>query len=183
VLLTVGRLDSRERYKGYDRLIAAIPELVARGHDVCYLIVGAGDDRSRPEDLADGLGVSDRVRFLGAGCCGEPSGNLQQRRSICDAVDGRRLRGRVSGGNGLRYAGLGFAAAGACDALVDGELGTMTSESELVTTTSRLLLQPKPDSKKLHAAICARFVRDQFAANASAALQRLAEQAVVSTFP
>ena len=34
VLLTVGRMDSRERYKGHDRVIAAIPELVAQGHDV-----------------------------------------------------------------------------------------------------------------------------------------------------
>ena len=52
----------------------------------------------------------------------------------------------------------------------------MTSESELVTTISDLLLRPKPDSKMLHAAVCPRFGRDKFAANASAALQRLAKQ-------
>jgi phosphatidylinositol alpha-1,6-mannosyltransferase len=32
VLLTVGRMDTHERYKGQDRVIAAIPDLVARGH-------------------------------------------------------------------------------------------------------------------------------------------------------
>ncbi len=31
VLLTVGRMDARERYKGHDRVIAAIPDLVAAG--------------------------------------------------------------------------------------------------------------------------------------------------------
>jgi glycosyltransferase involved in cell wall biosynthesis len=43
-LLTVGQLDSRELYKSCDCVIAAIPELVARGHHICYLIVGVGDD-------------------------------------------------------------------------------------------------------------------------------------------
>src|SRR5438132_318241 len=33
VLLTVGRLDSRERYKGHDRVITALPDLVEQGHD------------------------------------------------------------------------------------------------------------------------------------------------------
>ena len=31
VLLTVGRMDARERYKGQDRVIGALPRLVARG--------------------------------------------------------------------------------------------------------------------------------------------------------
>ncbi len=66
VLLTVGRMDSRERYKGHDRVIAAIPGLVAKGHDICYLVVGEGDDRSRLEALARDAGVRERVRFLGA---------------------------------------------------------------------------------------------------------------------
>ena len=34
VLLTVARMDGRERYKGHDRVIAAIPRLIAEGHDV-----------------------------------------------------------------------------------------------------------------------------------------------------
>src|SRR4029077_10725949 len=66
VLLTVGRMDSRECYKGHDRVIAAIPDLVAKGHDICYVVVGEGDDRARIEALARDAAVSDRVRFLGA---------------------------------------------------------------------------------------------------------------------
>ena len=52
VLLTVGRLDARERYKGHDRVIAAMPELVARGHDIAYVVIGDGDDRSRLTEVA-----------------------------------------------------------------------------------------------------------------------------------
>jgi phosphatidylinositol alpha-1,6-mannosyltransferase len=66
VLLTVGRLAASERYKGQDRVIAALPFLVARGQDVIYLIAGDGDDRGRLEALARETGVGDRVRFLGA---------------------------------------------------------------------------------------------------------------------
>lgn len=66
VLLTVGRLAASERYKGQDRVIEALPALIAAGHDVLYLIAGDGDDRQRLEALARSTGVSDRVRFLGA---------------------------------------------------------------------------------------------------------------------
>ena len=66
VLLTVGRMNSRECYKGHDRVIAAIPDLVAKGHNICYMVVGEGDDRARLEILARDAGVSGRVRFLGA---------------------------------------------------------------------------------------------------------------------
>src|SRR5262249_19821818 len=66
VLLTVGRLEPKERYKGHDRVIAAIPELVARGHDIIYAIAGEGNDRQRLEDLARNAGILDRVRFLGS---------------------------------------------------------------------------------------------------------------------
>jgi len=66
VLLTVGRLDARERYKGQDRVIAAIPKLVAQGHDVAYAVVGEGGDRARLRALAEEAGVAERVVFLGA---------------------------------------------------------------------------------------------------------------------
>ena len=66
VILTVGRMDSRERYKGHDLVISTILELVRNGHDVAYVIVGDGDDCARLETLANDLGVRERVHFLGA---------------------------------------------------------------------------------------------------------------------
>ena len=65
VLLTVGRMDSRERYKGHDLVIRALPQLVAAGHDVIYVVLGDGDDVVRLKTTALGLGVADRVRFMG----------------------------------------------------------------------------------------------------------------------
>lgn len=66
ILLSVGRLDAREAYKGHDAVIACLPQLVAGGHDVIYRIAGEGDDRPRLERLARERGVAERVRFLGA---------------------------------------------------------------------------------------------------------------------
>ena len=62
VLLTVGRLVDRERAKGFDEVIEALPQLPP---DVVYLIAGGGEGATRLEQLAARLGISDRVRFTG----------------------------------------------------------------------------------------------------------------------
>jgi phosphatidylinositol alpha-1,6-mannosyltransferase len=62
VILTLGRLDPRERYKGFDEIIELLPELAP---DVTYLIAGKGEDRARLEAKAAALGVADRVVFAG----------------------------------------------------------------------------------------------------------------------
>lgn len=66
VLLTVGRLSAQEQYKGHDRVIRALPELLARHPKICYLIVGDGDDRGRLETLVREMGVPGQVVFTGA---------------------------------------------------------------------------------------------------------------------
>ncbi len=65
VVLTVGRIASTERYKGHDRIIAALPAVAERVPDVAYLIVGSGDDAPRLEALARDVGVAERVIFAG----------------------------------------------------------------------------------------------------------------------
>lgn len=65
VLLTLGRLDAAERYKGFDEVMEALPDLAAEMPDLAYLICGDGDDRSRLEQKASALGVADRVVFAG----------------------------------------------------------------------------------------------------------------------
>ena len=67
---------------------------------------------------------------------------------------------------------LGLNAAGAVDALADGELGTLTSEHDMVAEVSRLLARSKSDSvaaAALAAAVRARFGRRAFATNVKAA--------------
>jgi phosphatidylinositol alpha-1,6-mannosyltransferase len=175
VLLTVGRMDSRQRYKGHDRVIAAIPYIVAQGHDVEYLVVGEGDDRARLEALARDVGVSERVRFLGAI-------GLQSLIEIYRMAD---LFVMPSTGEGFGIAfleamasgtpALGLDFGGARDALADGELGTGIREADLPVTIARLLFEPKPCAGALAAATRTRFGREIFAAGASAALNRLME--------
>jgi teichuronic acid biosynthesis glycosyltransferase TuaC len=58
-LLSVGHMTPR---KGHDLIIAALPALP----DVRLLIAGSGPDLKKLQDLAHGLGVADRVVFLGA---------------------------------------------------------------------------------------------------------------------
>ena len=98
VLLTVGRMDARERYKGHDRVIEALPQLVALGHDVVYVVVGDGDDVARLEALAVDAGVADRVRFVGALDREVARGCLSHGRS-CSSC---RRRGRGSASRSLR---------------------------------------------------------------------------------
>jgi glycosyltransferase involved in cell wall biosynthesis len=63
VIFTFGRLAASERYKGFDRIIAALPEIRRHVLDVYYLIGGTGDDRPRLESLARANGMADRVIF------------------------------------------------------------------------------------------------------------------------
>jgi len=65
VIMTLGRLESKERFKGFDQVIAVLPRLRARFPDLVYLIVGDGPDRARLEELAKTTGVGDQVIFTG----------------------------------------------------------------------------------------------------------------------
>lgn len=177
VLLTVGRMDPREAYKGHDRVIAAIPSLVAKGHNICYLVVGEGADRIRLEVLARDAGVSERVRFLGRV-------GLQTLVEIYRMAD---LFVMPSTGEGFGVVfleamasgtpALGLGVAGARDALADGQLGALVPEDGLPDAIARLLAAPKPDARALAATARARFGRETFAASVHAALNRLTEAA------
>ena len=65
ILMTVSRLASSERYKGHDRVIRSLPQVLLHHPETIYLIVGDGDDRPRLEALASEFAVQDKVRFAG----------------------------------------------------------------------------------------------------------------------
>jgi phosphatidyl-myo-inositol dimannoside synthase len=173
VLLSVGRISARERYKGHDRVIRTIPQLLAAGHDAIYIIVGEGDDRERLQMLADQEGVASRVRFMGA----------LDAAALVDAYRMADLFVMPSTGEGFGIAfleamacgtpALGLAVGGAVDALGDGELGLLTSEADLANALSRSLREAKPGS--LAAAVARRFGAALFTTGACAAVNRLHE--------
>jgi phosphatidylinositol alpha-1,6-mannosyltransferase len=173
VLLTVGRIDGRERYKGHDRVIAAIPEILAAGHDVVYLVVGEGDDRARLERHAREWGISDRVWFLG----GLDPPRLVEIYRVAD------LFVMFSSGEGFGIAfleamasgtpALGLGIAGARDALADGELGSVVAESGVTAALIRALECPKCNAERLAGAVRARFGCQNFTVGARAAIARV----------
>jgi phosphatidyl-myo-inositol dimannoside synthase len=63
VILTVGRWDTAERYKGADQLIQATAQLRSIHSDLQLLVVGSGSDVPRLQELARQLEVTARVHF------------------------------------------------------------------------------------------------------------------------
>jgi phosphatidylinositol alpha-1,6-mannosyltransferase len=65
LLLTVSRLSAEERYKGQDRVIAVMPDLLRVFPDLVYMIAGDGTDRARLEEVTREQGLRDHVKFIG----------------------------------------------------------------------------------------------------------------------
>ena len=64
VILTVGRWDAREAYKGVDHLILVLPRLLQTVPDLHLVAIGSGTDVPRLKLLAQQSGVAARIHFL-----------------------------------------------------------------------------------------------------------------------
>ncbi len=65
IILTVGRWDPAERYKGADTLISALPGVLKTVPEAFLVLIGEGADRPRLEQLAQDAGVAASTRFIG----------------------------------------------------------------------------------------------------------------------
>ena len=65
VLLTLGRLDHKERYKGFDEVLQVLPTLINEIQNIVYMVVGEGSDRQRLEGKVKFLGLEKYVIFTG----------------------------------------------------------------------------------------------------------------------
>jgi phosphatidylinositol alpha-1,6-mannosyltransferase len=130
VLLTVSRLAASERYKGHDRVIAALPRILERNPDVSYLVVGDGDDRQRLEKLAQAMGVAHATQFAGH----------VSHRELPDYFRFADVFVMPSTGEGFGIAFLEAAASGlrviagnrdgSVDALAEGAIGTLVDPDD-----------------------------------------------------
>jgi phosphatidylinositol alpha-1,6-mannosyltransferase len=162
VVLSVSRLDGGQRHKGQDRVIRALPAVVAQGHDVRYLIAGEGEDAARLAALAAECGVAERVRFLGK----TPQAELPD---LYRAADVFALPS-TGDGFGIVYLeamacgtpALGLAVGGASDALADGRLGVMVGENDVALGLAKVLVSPRGDEAARYADVQARFGRAVF---------------------
>lgn len=65
IILTVARIEERERYKGYDQIIRALPEVLHSVPDAHYLLVGRGNDVGRVHEMIAQRGLTDSVTVAG----------------------------------------------------------------------------------------------------------------------
>jgi phosphatidyl-myo-inositol dimannoside synthase len=164
VILTVGRLDRAEGYKGHDRILPLVGELARRGMPATYLIAGEGDDRARLENLARDAGAAERIRFLGH----VPDSQLPD---LYRAAD---LFAMPSSGEGFGIAfieamacgppAIGLAEGGARDALGDGALGACVSPAGFAAEFLRLVSERSHGGKELAKSVQQRFGQSVFAA-------------------
>lgn len=142
VILTVGRMNAAERYKGHDEVLRALPELQTRIPGLVWLVVGDGNDRPRLEHMARDMGLADTVRFLGPV-------DLETLKSAYRMAD---LFVMPSTGEGFGIVfleamasgtpALGLDATGARDPLGDGELGSAVRPEDLASAIVEALARP-----------------------------------------
>lgn len=131
VILTVARLAKGDQYKGYDKILQALPQIRQSIPDIHYIIVGKGDDKPRIEQLIAQLGLQDCVTLAGF----VPDEDLCDYYNLCDVFT-MPSKGE---GFGIVYLEalacgkpvLGGNQDGAIDALCHGELGALVNPDDV----------------------------------------------------
>ncbi|MDY6784794.1 MAG: glycosyltransferase [Cyanobacteriota bacterium] len=131
IILTVARLDSSERYKGYDKILYALAQIRNCVPNVHYLLVGSGCDRDRVQRLVNQLHLQNCVTLVGF----VPDEMLVDYYNLCD-VFAMPSKGE---GFGIVYLEalacgkpvLGGDRDGAIDALCHGELGALVNPDDV----------------------------------------------------
>jgi glycosyltransferase involved in cell wall biosynthesis len=142
VIFTFGRLDSRERYKGFDEVIEALPRLIERFPTLKYLVAGDGPDRPRLEAKARTLGVADRVVFAGRVAESEKVAhyNLADAYVMPSSGEGFGIVLIEAAACGIPV--IGSRIDGSREALLDGDLGVLVDPKkpdELVDAVTSVL--------------------------------------------
>lgn len=171
VILTLGRMDATERYKGFDEIIDIMPDLVRDVPDIVYVAAGDGSDRRRLEAKVRALGLQERVIFPGF---------VEE----CEKADLYRLAdvyAMPSHGEGFGFVFLEALACGTPviaskvdggrEAVLDGELGRLVDPRDSAALREAILAamhEPKRIQPRL-----GHFAWPAFAARVAALLQRM----------
>jgi glycosyltransferase involved in cell wall biosynthesis len=164
-LVFLGRLS---RYKRVDMVIAAVSRLAELGHDVHFLVAGAGSERERLERAADRLGVAERVDFLGF--VSEEHKLEILRRSWIHVLTSEKEGWGISN---LEAAACGTPtvasdAPGLRESVVHGETGLLVPHGDLHALTSALAALLTDADARASLEIGARRFAERFTWNASA---------------
>lgn len=167
VVLTVCRTDASESYKGYDRILDALPRVMEAVPDVHYVLAGHGDDLSRVRSIVRDRNLSGRVTLTGF----VPAAELPDWYRSCD------LFAMPSEGEGfgivyleamacgkICLAGLGD---GGRDALDGGRLGILADprdpEGLAAAVVRGLDAAPRTDAGRVRSLALERFGPEAFA--------------------
>ncbi|PMB19783.1 glycosyltransferase [Fischerella thermalis] len=139
IILTVARLLATEQYKGYDTIIAALPEIKKVIHNVHYVLVGKGDDLPRIEELIAKLELQNCVTLTGF----VPDEELCDHYNLCDVF----AMPSKQEGFGIVYLEalacgkptLAGNQDGATDALCRGELGVLIDPEDTQAIAQALI--------------------------------------------
>ncbi len=144
IILTVARLDATEQYKGYDKILEALPQIRSQVPDIHYVLVGKGSDRERIEQKIADLKLQDCVTLAGFISDSE----------LCDHYNFCDLFAMPSKGEGFGIVYLEALACGkptvggdrdgAIDALCHGELGVLVNPDDvdlIANTLTQILLK------------------------------------------
>jgi len=139
IILTISRLASAERYKGYDQILRALAQVRERFPDVRYILGGRGPDRGRVESLVRELGIAENVILAGY----VPDHELRSHYNLCDVF------AMPSKGEGF---GIVFLEAMACgkpvvagnkdgsvDAILNGQIGALVDPDSVGEIGSALI--------------------------------------------
>lgn len=141
VLLTVTRLNHSENYKGYDKVIEALPEIKKKFPGIRYIIAGKGDEQeiAKLEGLIKSLGVEENVMLTGF----VPKNELTDHFLLSDVfimpsrkegfgivfIEALACGVKVIGGN----------KDGTTDALVNGKLGALINPESVEEITGAVI--------------------------------------------
>jgi glycosyltransferase involved in cell wall biosynthesis len=152
VLLTLGRIVSKERGKGFDEVLELLPRLLSRVPEIIYVIAGDGDYRPALEQKARDLGLAERVVFTG-------KITEQEKPSLFRCADVYVMPSR---GEGFGFVFLeamacgipviGSSVDGSRDAVLDGQLGQIVDPDDsdaLLAAILKALQQPRVVPKGL----------------------------------
>jgi glycosyltransferase involved in cell wall biosynthesis len=148
IILTVARLATGERYKGYDQILQALPKIRQQIPDVHYVLVGKGSDRPRIEQMIAQLGLQDCVTLAGF----IPDAELCDYYNLCDVF---AMPSKCEG-FGIVYLEalacgkptLGGNQDGAVDALCQGDLGALVDPdniNQIAQTLVQILQKSYPN--------------------------------------
>ncbi|MEL6456999.1 MAG: glycosyltransferase [Cyanobacteria bacterium J06621_15] len=145
IILTVARLSKSEQYKGYDKILTALPQIRQHIPNIHYILVGKGDDKLRVEQLIAQFQLHDCVTLTGY----IPDEELSEHYNLCDVF------AMPSKGEGFGIVYLEALACGkpvlagnqdgAIDALCHGEFGALVNpdDTKIIAQTLIKILQKK----------------------------------------